>query len=79
MPNFKQLFLLNSVNNFYQCLRIPRNLNYRDLAIICLLANIAVFTDVIKALDFVSHKLLLNKIYEYGLHEPSYDLIKSYL
>lgn len=37
-----------------------------------------VFMDIMKAFDIVSHKLLMNKVYEYDLGRAAYGLINSH-
>lgn len=39
----------------------------------------ALYMDLTKAFDYVDHKILLNKLYAYGVRGNVYDLIKSYL
>lgn len=51
---------------------ISESINNKD-------ASSTIFMDMTKAFDFVSHKLLLGKLYEYGVRGPAYNLIESYL
>ena len=41
--------------------------------------NIAVFLDLQKAFDTISHDIMLEKLKLYGLEEPSMNLLSSYL
>ena len=39
---------------------------------------ICLFMDLSRAFDTISHDILLNKLYKYGIKGLSYDWIKSY-
>lgn len=39
----------------------------------------ALYMDMSKAFDYVDHRILLDKLYRYGIRGNIYDLIKSYL
>ena len=41
--------------------------------------NSVVFLDIKKAFDTVDHKILINKLYFYGVAEQELDLFRSYL
>ena len=41
--------------------------------------SVGVFIDLAKAFDTVDHSFLLNKLYQYGIRETQFDLIKTYL
>ena len=43
------------------------------------LNSCAIFLDLAKAFDSVSHKILLDKLYYYGMRGNVYNLLKSYL
>lgn len=41
--------------------------------------QVAIFLDLAKAFDSISHKILLTKLYNYGIRGVAYDLLSSYL
>jgi len=58
--------LLNVITNVYN------NIQNKDHTGVMLM-------DLRKAFDTVSHKILLQKLFHYGIRGPAYFLIKSYL
>lgn len=40
---------------------------------------ISIFVDLAKAFDTVDHKILLSKLYHYGIRGPAYNLLSNYL
>ena len=48
-------------------------------ALHCLQHTALLFTDLHKAFDTVSHKILLHKLHHYGIRGPAYALIENYL